>query len=83
LPIQQRRLLYFLLLAPLKILKRLKPWFFSFQRGGKILWDYEIQSVPIYQYDESTKQYRQGLEILCVVLLLTSCTLELIGDFAC
>ena len=50
-----------------------------FQSTGKIFWDYEISSVPVYLYDDSSGTTQFGLEILCMLLLGINVLLEVFG----
>uniref|UniRef100_A0A7S0MD93 C2 domain-containing protein n=1 Tax=Cryptomonas curvata TaxID=233186 RepID=A0A7S0MD93_9CRYP len=51
---------------------------FKWQNGGKILWDYDIKSVPVYLYQDDNRWWRILLEVLCVIFLVVECVKELI-----
>ncbi len=49
------------------------------QPGGKIQWDYSVFSVPIYLYDNSTKDRQAFLEYVCLIFLAINMLSELSG----
>ena len=51
-----------------------------FKSVGKISWDYEIYSVPVYAYEESTASIQFGFEVLNIILLGLNIVLEVIGE---
>jgi hypothetical protein len=50
------------------------------QPGGKIQWDYSIFSVPIYLYDNTTKDKQSFLECVCLIFLAVNMLSELYGQ---
>jgi hypothetical protein len=50
------------------------------QSTGKIMWDYEIFSVPVYLYDDLSPTRQFGLEVLCIIFLGVNIILEIIGE---
>ncbi len=49
------------------------------QKGGKIAWNHEIFSVPIYLYNNNTKDKQMSLEFVCIIFLAINILSELYG----
>ena len=50
-----------------------------YQETGKISWDYDIGTIPVYLYNDSDRTFRLCLEILCVIMVAINCILEVFG----